>query len=108
VQMVCTANFDEDPLDLVQAHLAYQASGPQGRIDNSKDFVFRKDSAVQRFSTYLASPDKKSYDYEYTVFYKGGTDKLTVAGKSDGSVLTLDTDRLWVLAVEAEEGPDDG
>ena len=104
VQMVCTANFDEDPLDLVQAHLSYQASGPQGRIDNSKDFVFRKDSAVQRFSTYLASPNKKSYDYEYTVFYKGGTDKLTVAGKSDGSVLTLDTDRLGVLRVEAEVG----
>jgi hypothetical protein len=104
VQMVCTANFDEDPIDLVQAHLSYNATGSQGRIDNSKDFVFRKDSAVQRFSTYLASPDKKNYDYEYTVFYKGGTDKLIVAGKSNESVLTLDTDRLGVLRVESEAG----
>jgi hypothetical protein len=102
--MVCTANFDEDPIDLVQAHLSYNATGSQGRIDNSKDFIFRKDSAVQRFSTYLASPDKKNYDYEYTVFYKGGTDKLIVSGKSNESVLTLDTDRLGILRVESEAG----
>ena len=63
-------DFDQDPVDLVEAHIAYNATSPQGPIDASKDFVFKKDSPPQRFSTYIAGPDKKSYDYRYTVFYK--------------------------------------
>ena len=104
VQVVCTADFDQDPVDLVEAHIAYNATSPQGPIDASKDFVFKKDSPPQRFSTYIAGPDKKSYDYRYTVFYKETNAKLTVDGKSDESVLVVDTDRLGVLRVEIETG----
>ena len=104
VQVVCTSNFDEDPVDLVEAHLSYQASSPQGDINSAKDFVFKKDTPAQRFSTYLAGPDKRSYDYTYTVFYKGGGTQMTSSGKSEESVLVLDTDRMGILRVDVEVG----
>ncbi len=104
VQVVCTTNFDEDPVDLVEAHLSYQATGPHGRINSLKDFIFKKDSQPQRFSTYLASPDKTSYDYQYTVFYRGTDAKMEVSGKTDETVLVLDTDRMGILRVGVEVG----
>jgi hypothetical protein len=104
VSVVCTSNFDEDPVDLVEAHLSYQATGPQGPINSAKDFVFKKDSGPQRFSTYLAGPDKRAYDYEYTVYYRGTGAKMTVRDKSDETVLVLDTDRMGILRVGLEVG----
>jgi hypothetical protein len=104
VSVVCTSNFDEDPVDLVEAHLSYQATGPQGPINSAKDFVFKKDSGPQRFSTYLAGPDKRAYDYEYTVYYRGTGAKMTVRDKSDETVLVLDTDRMGILRVSLEVG----
>ena len=104
VMVVCTSNFDEDPVDLVEAHLSYQATGPQGPINSAKDFVFKKDSAPQVFSTYLASPDKRAYDYEYTVYYRGTGATMTGKGKSDETVLVLDTDRMGILRVGIEVG----
>jgi hypothetical protein len=104
VQVVCTSNFDEDPLDLVEAHVSYQGTGPQGDINTAKDFLFNKGTQPQRFSTYLAAPDKRNYDYTYTVFYKGGGSKMTSSGKSDQSILVLDTDRLGILRVDVEIG----
>jgi hypothetical protein len=106
VMVVCTSNFDEDPVDLVEAHLSYQATGPQGPINSAKDFVFKKDkdSGPQIFSTYLASPDKRAYDYEYTVYYRGTGATMTGKGKSDETVLVLDTDRMGILRVGVEVG----
>ena len=104
VQVVCTADFDADPVDLVTARLTYQARGAQGDINETKAMVFRKDTAPGRFSTYLASPELRSYGYEYEVHYKGGADTYKVSGKADGDVLVLDTDRLGVLRVEVQMG----
>ena len=104
VQVVCTTNFEEDPVDLVEAHLSYQASGAHGRINSAKDFIFKKDTQPQRFSTYLASPDKTTYDYEYKVFYRGSDATMNVAGKTDETVLVLDTDRMGILRVGVEVG----
>jgi hypothetical protein len=104
VQVVCTSNFGEDPVDLVEAHLSYQATGPQGLISAAKDFVFKKDSTPQIFSTYLAGPDKRSYDYQYTVYYTGTSAKMTARAKSEDTVLVLDTDRMGILRVSLEVG----
>jgi hypothetical protein len=104
VQLVCTANFDEDPVDLIRGKVSYAATGPQGAISAVKDFMFKKDTPPQHFATYLAAPDKRNYNYEYEVFYKGGAETMLVSGKSDGTVLVLDTDRLGVLRVEVQLG----
>lgn len=100
----CTADFANDPVDLVKAHLSYKASGPQGTVDSVKDLVFQKDSPPQNFATYLAGPDKKSYDYEYEVFYRGSTTTMKVAGTTDETILVLDTDRLGILRVDVQAG----
>lgn len=104
VELVCTADFDNDPVDLVKAHLDYRGRGEQGDITTVKDFVFTKKEPTNRFSTYLASPRQRTYDYEYTVHYKGTDKTMTVRDKSDGTVLVLDVDRMGVLRVEVEVG----
>jgi hypothetical protein len=104
VQVVCTADFDEDPVDLVEATLGYHASGQHGKIDEDKSLVFRKETPPQRFTTYVASPEQDQYDYSYTVFYKGSSQKMTVTGKSKETVLVLDTDRMGILRVDVQAG----
>jgi hypothetical protein len=104
VQIVCTADFEEDPVSLVEAHLSYQASGPQGNINQKQDFVFKKDSQPGRFSTYLGGPDLRSYDYTYTVYYKGSDLTMSAHGKSEDTVLVLDADKMGVLRVLVEVG----
>jgi hypothetical protein len=104
VQVVCTANFEEDPVDLVEAHLSYQARGNQGDINRKQDFIFKKDSPPGRFSTYLAGPDQKSYDYTYTVYYKGTNQKMVAKGKTEDTVCVLDADRMGILRVLVEVG----
>jgi hypothetical protein len=104
VQVVCTASFDEDPIDLVEAHLSYEGSGSQGDVNKKQDFLFKKDSPPGRFSTYLAGADQKSYDYEYTVYYKGSNQKMTAKGKTEDTVCVLDADRMGVLRVLVEVG----
>ncbi len=104
VQVMCTADFEEDPVDLVKAHLAYKQSGPNGTIDEVADFAFGKDSAPQNFLAFLAAPDKKSYDYEYEIFYSGSDKTFKTAGTSDETILVLDTDRLGILRVDCEVG----
>ena len=104
VQVACTADFAEDPVDLVKAHLSYDARGAQGDIHSVKDLVFKKDTPPQRFATYLASPEQRTYDFEYEVFYKGSTLSYSAKGKSDETVLVLDTDRLGILRVDVQLG----
>ena len=104
VQVVCTADFDEDPVDLVKAHLSYHASGSQGRIDEEKDLVFQKGTPPQRFACYLADPQQTTYDFAYEVFYKGSGESFQVTGKTNETILVLDTDRLGVLRVDVQVG----
>src|SRR5262245_26281535 len=104
VQVMCTADFDQDPIDLVKAHLSYQGRGSLGDINQVEDFVFSKGSASQRFSTYLAGPDQKSYDYECEIFYKGSSKSYKARGRTDETILVLDTDRLGVLRVDVQVG----
>jgi hypothetical protein len=104
VHVLCTADFDNDPVDLVTAKLSYRARGPQGDVDTSKQMVFRKDSAPGRFATYLASPSQRSYDYTYEVHYKGTNQTYSATGRHDGDVLVLDADRLGILRVEVQMG----
>ncbi|MGH8532798.1 MAG: hypothetical protein ACREV1_08785, partial [Gammaproteobacteria bacterium] len=104
VEVVCTADFAEDPVDLVKARLEYHGSGSHGRIDSVKDLVFQKGSLPQFFTTYLAAPDQRGYDFEYEVFYRGTSESLSTRGKSDDTVLVLDTDRLGILRVDVQLG----
>ena len=104
VQVVSTADFDEDPVDLVKAHLAYHASGSQGRIDEEQDFEFQKGSTPQHFATYLASPQQTQYDYTYQVYYRGSDKSLAASGKSGDSILVLDVDRMGILRVDLQVG----
>lgn len=104
LQILCTADFDRDPVDLVQVHVAYSGSGPQGKVDTAKDFVFRKDTPPQFFATYLAAPDQTTYSYDIAVFYKQSAATYRISGRSDTSVLVLDTDALGVLHVDVQAG----
>lgn len=104
VQVVCTANFADDPVDLVEAHLSYRARGAQGDINQKQDFVFKKDSQPGHFATYLAGPDQRKYDYEYTVYYKGTSQTMSKRGSSEDTVLVLDADRMGILQVAVEVG----
>ena len=45
VQVVCTTDFERDPVDLVKAHIEYRSQGGLGDVHEIKDFVFKKDSA---------------------------------------------------------------
>lgn len=104
VQLQCTADFAEDPVDLVKAHLAYHGQGPLGTVHKVQDFVFRKDSLPQYFATYLAADDQLTYTYDVEVFYKGNAQTYSYAGKSDETVLVLDADRLGILRVDVQAG----
>jgi hypothetical protein len=104
VEVLCTADFDEDPIDLVKAHLTYDERGSLGRVHEVKDFAFRKDSAPGRFLAFLAAPSKKTYRYEYEVFYRGSNRTCRVEGTTDETILVLDADRLGVLRVDIEIG----
>jgi hypothetical protein len=104
VQVVCTADFDDDPIDLVKAHLTYQGHGAQGDINKVGDFMFKKDTPPQRFSTYLASPDQITYQYDCEIFYKGTSDKYSFSGNTNETILVLDVDKLGVLRVDVQMG----
>ncbi len=100
VEIVCTADFDDDPVDLVKAHLVYDEAGSEGRVHEVKDFVFKKDIPSQRFLAYLAAGDKRRYSYEYEVFYKGSDTTYKVLASTEETILVLDADRMGVLKVE--------
>jgi hypothetical protein len=105
VQVVCTANFVDDPVDLVKGELRYHASGPQGAIDESKPVLFSKtDTAPKEFATYLASPQAREFEYDYEVFYRGTDQTLKRSGKQSEDVLVLDTDALGILRVAVQAG----
>jgi hypothetical protein len=104
VQIVCTADFEQDPIDLVKAHLAYQGTGPQGDVNKIGDFLFKKDTQPQRFSTYLASPDQLSYKYNCEIFYKGSANTFSFSGQTNENILVLDVDKLGVLHVDVQMG----
>jgi hypothetical protein len=75
-----------------------------GNISQIKDFVFNKGTGPQRFSTYLAGLDQKTYDYEIEIFYKGSSLNYKERGRTDETILVLDTDRLGVLRVDVQMG----
>ena len=101
VQVICTADFQNDPVDLVRGQLRYK----QGTIDEAKGLVFSKSDAVPKeFATYLAGPEAREYDYEYEVFYRGSNQTLKRRGRSSEDVLVLDTDALGVLRVDVQVG----
>ena len=104
VQIVCTADFEKDPIDLVTATLRYQARGPQGDIDTQKSFSFTKAAPSGQFATFLAAPDQRLYSYEYEVHYRGSTATMKGGGKDVAEILVLDTDRLGVVRVETQMG----
>lgn len=104
VQLLCTADFAEEPVDLVKAHLSYKGEGALGHINKVADFVFRKDSVPQFFATYLAAEDQLAYDYEIDVHYKGSAQTYSYSGKSEETILVLDTDRMGILRVDVQAG----
>jgi len=110
VMVVCTADFDADPITSVKAHLNYAAQGPQGPINETDDYLFQKGGTPQqRFSTYIAGVDKQTYNYQYDIFYKR-TDtttspaQYTVTGQSTETILILNADQLGILKVDVQTG----
>jgi len=105
VQVICTADFDNELVDLVRARLHYKATGERGAVDEAQDLVFSTADALPKsFTTYLAGPNDTEYDYEYEVFYKGGAETVRHSGTSNEGILVLDTDRLGVLIVDVQAG----
>jgi hypothetical protein len=104
VEVLCTTDFDHDPVDLVTATLRYQGTAPTGPIDTVKTFSFAKGKGPALFSTYLAARDQRQYEYELTIHYKGSTATYTTTGKTDATELVLDTDTLGVLHVDGQTG----
>ena len=102
-QIVCTADFDQDPIELVKAHLSYQGRGSQGQINKVEDFLFKKDTQPQHFATYLGSPDQLTYKYDCEVYYKGGA-TYSFSGETNETILVLDVDKLGVLHVDVQMG----
>jgi hypothetical protein len=104
VAVVCNANFDDDPVSLITAHLEYHGRGPNGSVDRIGDVQFTKTSGPQHFATYLAAPDQTTYSYEGQVIYKGTSDRFTFSGKDNKTVLVLDVDKLGVLRTDLQVG----
>ncbi|MFI5184162.1 MAG: hypothetical protein ACHQNV_07185 [Vicinamibacteria bacterium] len=104
LEVLCTADFDDDPISLVRAHVEYKGNGPEGPIDSVGGWPFQKGTPPQRFATYLAGPDQLSYAYRYDVFYKGTSATFSVSGQGDDTILVLDVDRLGVLRVDFQMG----
>lgn len=105
VAVVCTADFDNDPVSLVKAHLQYAGNGPYGAINQTNDYVFQKGGVPQqRFATYVAKPDQQTYKYDYEVFYQGSNTTYTISGETDETVLVLDADQLGILKVDVQLG----
>lgn len=101
VEVLCTADFEAEPVDLVRGELRYK----HGEIDAVKDVIFSKsDAGPKEFATYLGGPHDLEYEYEYEVFYRGTSDTLTRTGRSEGDVLVLDTDALGILHVDLQVG----
>ncbi|GEM_PF-2819779 len=105
VELTCTADFVNEPVDVVKAHLEYHGVNGANKIDEAKDFEFTKDAtAPQIFSTYLAAPDQTKFSYAIDVFYRGSTKTMHLQGTGDGTALVLDTDTLGILAVDLQVG----
>ncbi|MET1007317.1 MAG: hypothetical protein ABWX96_17340 [Propionibacteriaceae bacterium] len=101
VEVLCTADFDAEPVDLVRGELRYK----QGDIDEVKDVIFSKgDAAPKEFATYLDGPNAREYEYDYEVFYRGTSQTLKRSGRSESDVLVLDTDALGILRVDLQVG----
>ena len=101
VEVMCTANFDAEPVDLVRGTLRYHS----GDIDEAKTVVFSKaDPAPKEFATYLSGPGQRTYDYDLEVFYRGSAQTLRRSGRSDENVLVLDTDALGIVRVDVQCG----
>lgn len=105
VELTCTADFVNEPVDVVKAHLEYHGVKGDNKIDTVKDFEFTKDATgPQIFSTYLAAPDQTTFSYAIDVFYRGSTKTMHLQGTGNGSALVLDTDTLGILAVDLQVG----
>lgn len=105
VMVLCTANFEDDPVELVKVHLEYDETGADGaRVYKVEDFSFDQKASPAHFLTYVAAREKRSYAYECTVFYRGGNARWTFNGRSDETILVLDTDAVGVLRVDVQMG----
>jgi len=105
VLVVCTANFEDDPVELVKVHLEYDETGADGqRVYEVKDFSFDKNASPAHFFTYVAAREKRSYAYDCTVFYRGGSAQWSFSGRSNETILVLDTDAVGVLRVDVQMG----
>ncbi len=104
VQVLCTADFEKEPVDLVKVHLDYDATGARGRVHEVKDLVFAGTPGSQRFATFKAAPDANRYRYDATVHYKGSDAIYRFAGETDETILVLDADTLGLLKVDVQMG----
>lgn len=105
VQVSCTSDFTNEPVDAVKVHLEYHGKAKSGAIDEVKDLEFTKaDPAPKFYSTYIAAPDQDSYTYAVEVFYTGSDKTYSFTGKSNETALVLDTDTLGILSVALQIG----
>jgi hypothetical protein len=104
VQIVCTVEFQSDLISTVAAHLEYDATGPNGRIQRSGDYIFNRTSpSIQHFRTDVASPRQTAFRYSVDVYYHGDSTPLHIDfPEKQGTAIVLDLDAVGVLQVDAE------
>lgn len=99
VQVLCTTDFETEPVDTVKVHMEY--AGSRGKV--VKDFVFQGDNTPQRFFTYR-NGDNLEYSYVTDITYKQSSATLQTSGRSKDTIRILDTDALGVLRVDIQCG----
>ena len=99
VQVLCTTDFEHEPVDAVKVHMEYRSSS--GLV--AKDFVFQGDNTPQRFFAYRDG-DNFEYDYVTEISYKQSSATFQSRGRSKDAIRILDTDAVGVLHVDIQCG----
>jgi hypothetical protein len=104
VQIACTVDFTTDLISTVAVHVAYDATGPSGRIQRNGDYIFNKTSpSIQRFRTDTASPSQTSFRYSADVYYHGDPNPLHIEyPEAQGTAIVLGLDAVGILSARAE------
>jgi hypothetical protein len=103
VKVYCTVDFQHDVVETVKVTMAYDATGPSGRVRRTAELVFREGSTVQTFRFDLASPDQRAFRYDVDVWYRSDPEPTHLSfPEAEATSVVLDLDRLGVLRVDVE------
>jgi hypothetical protein len=104
VKMVCTADFERDPIDTVKVTIDYDHRTAAGaRVHRTGELVLQRGAEVATFHTDVASPDATSYSYRADVYFDGDPEPYRMERSGvEGNVVVMDLDVLGVRHVTVE------